>query len=1258
MKKFYSCAAIFLCFIQIAKAQVITNEKVLQQSSSGFSNEYQSNYQKALVLAKAHDWPLIIKSGKNNSLATLIGVDEFGAPKYYVSYNNTIAAATTRANQLWPGGSSGLALSGSSSFLKNKLAIWDGGMVLTTHVELVGRILFKDQGTGITLSDHSTHVAGTMIATGVNPIAKGMAFQAPNLINYDYNNDIAEIASEAPNLLLSNHSYGILAGWYYDTQNRWIWYGNNGDSVDYKFGYYNTDAQSLDSIAYNAPYYLIVKASGNNRNVNGPAVDSPYYYYKGGTLTLSKRPAGISNNAGYDIISTDANAKNILTIGAVTGLPTGYNQPSDVVMSSFSSWGPTDDGRIKPDLVADGVNVTSCISTSNTAYATYSGTSMATPNTTGSLLLLQEYYAKLKSGAFMRSATLKGLAIHTADEAGPTPGPDYQFGWGLLNVLKASQVITAAVTSNNAATSQHLLYENVLTSGQTYTTTVVASGTGSLKATLSWTDVKGNVDATNILNNRTPKLVNDLDLRITKGSTTYYPWKLDPNNPANAATKGDNILDNVERVDIDSVVPGQTYTITITNKGTLARGTQAYSLLVSGVGGSAYCTSGPTSSAGTRIDSVVIANLNNKNVSGCTTYSDFTTKVVNLEPNKTLPITIGLSSCDASTANKIVKVYIDYNGNGNFTDPGELVATSGVISGTGSFTANITTPNLIIGNSSIMRVVAEETSTASDITPCGSYGKGETQDYKVAFVKPANDLIMNAVTNPADGSCADTSYVTVQIQNNGSVNKGNFVITAVVKLGSTIVANLTAIYPDSLKAGNYGTYTFQTPFVGNAGTAYTITAYVSDFLDQNRSNDTVTSTVNFAVAPMAPTGTAVICSGKASLTVTNPNSSANYFWYPSSTATSPIASGSTASTSTIPSNNTYYLSSGAQGHVGIKSKNDYPSGGGYQVTGGNYMNYTAAVPVVLKSVRLFTRHSGNITITVADIISSNPTTGSYNYQPLNATTFYAYSTNPDPRDTATTGNPAIDTGAVFNINLALPAGSHTLIVTTDSATIFRNNNLTNSPYPFAITNVFSLTGNSATSTTNANYYQGFYYYLYDLKIATSDCISDKIAVVATNPPAPTITLSNDSLVSSASAGNQWYYNNTQVSGATNKSYKPIYSGTYSVIVTDPVSGCQTSASYSYVATAVNNPSNSSISLTVSPNPNHGTFNVAFTVSNQATLQMQLVDMEGRVVYTNNYGNFIGTFNQQVSVGNVATGTYVLKIMHGNNVYHTTMLIQK
>src|SRR3546814_20399712 len=80
----------------------------------------------------------------------------------------------------------------------------------------------------------------------------------------------------------------------------------------------------------------------------------------------------------------------------------------------------------------------------NDAYPLHSGTSSASPNIAGSLLLLQELYALRHDGAFMRAATLKGLAIHTAGEAGPSPGPDYRFGWGVLNTASAAEEIGRA----------------------------------------------------------------------------------------------------------------------------------------------------------------------------------------------------------------------------------------------------------------------------------------------------------------------------------------------------------------------------------------------------------------------------------------------------------------------------------------------------------------------------------------------------------------------------------------------------------------------------------------------------------------------------------------------------------------------------------------------------------------------------------------------------------------------------------------------
>ena len=586
MRKYIPLLLTTFLFQVFGTAQTITQTKLLLEKATALRESSSKNKLLAYSFAQQKHWDTV-RSDKHG-FAKLMGINAVGYPIYYTTYNNLDAAATISTNQIWQGGSGGLNLSGSSIFLKNKIGIWDGGKILDTHVELAGRIFRKDSsyftGGG---SDHATHVCGTLMAKGINPLVKGMSYGLQSIVAYDFDNDASEMSTEAANgLLISNHSYGDIAGWNKNSfTGRWEFWGRYGDNEDFKFGYYDQSAATYDDIAYNAPYYLIVKAAGNNRNVNGPAVGQPYDRFDtlGQMNDAGNRPTGISSNNSYGIIGTNGNAKNIITVGAVSPIPSGYTNQTNVVMSAFSSWGPTDDGRIKPDLVADGVNVLSTTATGTTDYLVESGTSMSAPGIAGSLLLWQEYFAQQNSTAFMRSATLKGLAIHTADEAGSFAGPDYQFGWGLLNSKKAVEVIKSAAVSKNAITSKHLIIEDQLSNGTTNSKILVAQKNGIIKATLCWTDPAGTVETVDVLNNPTPKLINDLDIRITKnGSTVYFPWILNPTVPAAAAAKGDNIRDNVEQIIIDSATKGDTYTISINHKGNLYINIpQAYSLIIS-----------------------------------------------------------------------------------------------------------------------------------------------------------------------------------------------------------------------------------------------------------------------------------------------------------------------------------------------------------------------------------------------------------------------------------------------------------------------------------------------------------------------------------------------------------------------------------------------------------------------------------------------------------------------------------------------------
>jgi Subtilase family/Secretion system C-terminal sorting domain len=480
----------------------------------------------------------------------LIDVDAKGNPVLR-SALNVNAAITTGASKL-QSGTVGLLLEGKNM----TIGVWDDGKI-KDHIELDNRVISNE---GDSFADHATHVTGTLIAKGINPSAKGMAPNATVTARY-FDNDDIEIASVAKpdqtSLLFSSHSYGQVTGWY-RVNGIWTWAGDPAISQneDFKFGFYGDRAQLLDQIAFLAPYYSIIWAAGNDRAEPGDGT----------------RPADCNSGTGYDCIIPDATGKNIITVGAIDRV-FNYNGPGSVQMSSFSSWGPADDGRIKPDLVGDGINLFSLSAGGVNGYMTLSGTSMATPNVAGSLSLLQELYSKLHGGNFMRAATLKALAIHTAKEAGDFPGPDYRFGWGLLDVEAAANLL---MHQDGIETR---IEELVLKDGEFKEWILSPEANQKIKVTIAWTDpasvpVMDQLDPSNIM------LVNDLDIKIVdETGNTFLPWTLNPGNLSQAAAKGNNIRDNAERLDIDLPV-AKPYRLIVSHKGKLVNSEQYFSLIL------------------------------------------------------------------------------------------------------------------------------------------------------------------------------------------------------------------------------------------------------------------------------------------------------------------------------------------------------------------------------------------------------------------------------------------------------------------------------------------------------------------------------------------------------------------------------------------------------------------------------------------------------------------------------------------------------
>ena len=457
-----------------------------------------------------------------------------GFPLFY-AVNNQGSAVTLAADKLYPGGSLGLSLTGAGMVC----GIWDGGRIKDSHQELTGgKIVFGDENP--TNSDHATHVAGTILATGVSPSRRGIAYNGI-AVTYSFAGDYPEMITFAENgNIVSNHSYGYIVT----------------NFPNWRFGSYDISSIEIDDASNAFPYYQMVIAAGNDRNDNA----IPQLGVKG----------------GYDMLTGASVSKNSIVVAAVNGVP-NYLDESSVIMSSFSNFGPTDDGRIKPDIAAKGVAVSSCTGPSNSSYSSYQGTSMATPAITGMIMLLQQHYNDL-NGEFMKAATVRGLVCHSAKEAGLNLGPDYEYGWGLGNAELGAEIISGKDVTT-------LLEQNTLLNTQVFTKQISITSTQDITATICWTDPTGSSNASGDNDNRTPRLKNNLDLKIFKDGITYYPWKLDPTDPAAGATNdSDNDVDNIEKVQLFGAEPG-VYTIQVTHKGTLLGGQQDFSLIANGVDG-------------------------------------------------------------------------------------------------------------------------------------------------------------------------------------------------------------------------------------------------------------------------------------------------------------------------------------------------------------------------------------------------------------------------------------------------------------------------------------------------------------------------------------------------------------------------------------------------------------------------------------------------------------------------------------------------
>jgi len=393
--------------------------------------------------------------------------------------------------------------------------VYDGGSVRASHNDFSGRVTNIDSSA---MNYHSTHVAGTIggdgstnlnnrgMAPGVNLLAAGFEvagglsagflYTDPGDLEADYSLAMSLGASITNNSIGSNVAQnGYDCSWHGD-------YGITAGVID------NVIRGSLgDQIT-------VFWAAGNERG-NGRC----------GTSYGTTAPPG--------------NNKNAISIGAVNS--------NDDSMTGFSSWGPSDDGRIRPVVSAPGCQngsdngVTSTGDGSNSQYISLCGTSMASPTAAGvGALILQDFRNQFPAWGDPSNQLMKVILIEGAEDI-LNNGPDYQSGYGSIRVVNSIDFMR---TGN--------FKEESVDQGVSSSFTVnVNPNDPVFRVTIAWDDPAG---APNV----SPALVNDLDLIVTDpDGTRHYPWTLNPASPsAGAVRTQEDHLNNVEQVQVENPMAG------------------------------------------------------------------------------------------------------------------------------------------------------------------------------------------------------------------------------------------------------------------------------------------------------------------------------------------------------------------------------------------------------------------------------------------------------------------------------------------------------------------------------------------------------------------------------------------------------------------------------------------------------------------------------------------------------------------------------
>ncbi|MEM6344988.1 MAG: S8 family serine peptidase [Bacteroidota bacterium] len=359
----------------------------------------------------------------------------------------------------------------------------DGG--LGPHVDFKGRenqTYVTNFGPTTGGTQHADMVSGSAGGAGnIDPEVQGSATGA-FIYNTFYQANFLDITLalyDEENVVITNSSF------------------SNGCNA----GYTNV-SRTVDIQLYNNEDYLHVFSAGNSGDINcGYGAGNVW-----GNIT-----------GGHKV------AKNALVVGAA-------NSSGSLV--GFSSRGPTEDGRLKPDIVGHGADVNTTYP--ENGYINTQGTSFSAPAVAGVAAQLYQAYKELNTGENPDAVLIKGAIMNGAEDAGNV-GPDYRYGFGIVNALRSVEILEGqqylSSSVNNGQKRNHVIN--------------IPNGVKEARFMVIWGDPPAQPSAAIIL-------TNDLDMKVKNGGITYQPLVLDPTpnatNLNSPAVPGRDSLNNVEQV--------------------------------------------------------------------------------------------------------------------------------------------------------------------------------------------------------------------------------------------------------------------------------------------------------------------------------------------------------------------------------------------------------------------------------------------------------------------------------------------------------------------------------------------------------------------------------------------------------------------------------------------------------------------------------------------------------------------------------------